>query len=70
MLEISSPAFTGEDKLKLNLELERLSGQIRRIPMHIREPIEFYNNVTMYARNLNNQLNNLAIILNRCENKG
>ena len=29
----------------------------------------YYESIGMYARNINNQLNNLIILLNRCDNK-
>lgn len=45
--------------------MERMSNQIRRVPIYMQNPEQYYEIAAMYARSLNNQLNNLAVILNR-----
>ena len=54
-------------KLKLNIEMERLSKQLSRIPIYSNRPEQYYDSMSIYARNINNQINSLAISLNRIE---
>jgi gamma-glutamylcysteine synthetase len=68
-IELSSALFSTEDKLKLNIELERLSKNISRIPIYMSKPEQYYETLQLYARSINNQLNNLVLIFNRCHHK-
>jgi len=69
VIELSSAMYTPEDKIKLNIELERLSKNIARIPIYMSKPEQYYDGLQLYARNLNNQLNNMVLTLNRCQER-